>query len=124
MKKLTLTILTCLIFLSPNIVMSETWICAYKVYGKAKPIQFKRIPKGFKSKGIFEPIIYSILSETDRRIVIFNEYDEGVFITLLDKKHTEFISSGVFAPAQLRRGGAKMDTHKFNFNHGKCEVLD
>ena len=120
MKKLTLAILTCLIFLSPNMVMGETWICAYKVYGEAKPIQFARTPKGFKSSGI----IYSILSETDRRITLVNEYEESVFITILDKKYTEFISSGVFAPAQLRRGGAKMDTHKFNFNHGKCEVLD
>ena len=120
MKKPTLTFLTCLIFLLPNMVMGETWICAYKVYGEAKPILFERIPKGFKSS----EMTYSILSETDRRIVLVDDNEESVFITILDKKHTEFILSGVYAPAQLRRGGAKMDTHKFNFNHGKCEIID
>ena len=109
-----------MILASPNEVMSETWACVYKVYGEASIVSFERIPKGFKSKDI----IYSISSETGRRIVLVNEYKESVFITILDKKHTEFISSGVFAPAQLRRGGADMDTHKFNFNHGRCEVLD
>jgi hypothetical protein len=91
MKKPLLTLLTCFMLVSPNEVMSETWICGYKVHGEVRLLPFERIPKGFKS----EENINSILSETDRRIVLVSEYEESVFITILDKKHTEFISSGV-----------------------------
>ena len=118
-----LALWTSIFVLLPNIVVGDTWVCGYKVHGELKTTQFKRTAKGFEAKGFYEPIKYSILSDTDRRIALVLDYNEGVFVTILDKKHKEFVSSVVVAPAQLRRGGAKMDTHKFNLNHGRCEVL-
>ena len=80
--------------------------------------------KVLKKQLLTPPNVYSVHSETERRIVLIDDFEESVFVTILDKKNLEFISSGVFLPAQLRRGGAEMDTHTFKFNQGKCEILD
>ena len=124
--KTLLTLLTCLLILSPNVVMSETWVCGYEVYGNIKLLRLERTPKGFKqtSPSYGKPTVFSVHSETKRRIVLITDYEEGVFVTILDKKNSEFILSGVYLPEQLRRGGANMDTHTFKFNQGKCEILD
>ena len=56
MKKLTLTLLTCLIFLSPNVVMSETMKDLTKSEGRWFP-HFSKVPFTGKVTGHFRGLI-------------------------------------------------------------------
>ena len=83
----------------------------------------KMSPEGFDNgkKYLFAQLIFN----NSKAMKSFRyKFEADKMKIYLDKKNSEFISSGVFLPEQLRRGGANMDTHTFKFNQGKCEILD
>ncbi|MDC0128295.1 hypothetical protein OAH98_00710 [Methylophilaceae bacterium] len=113
LKKLIL-----LLFLIPNLVMAETWVCSYLMNDEIQTSTFKRLSdKEFKSNGSTDRLYY----EDDKSITLTHTSGFiGFRSTILDKEHKKFIK---ISTSRNSRDGLK---ENFTINHwkGDCEVVE
>ena len=95
--KTLLTLLTCLFIFSPNVVLSESYVCAFKYYGIPEEIcqsTYRRTPNGFEDD--FPSIHKFITKENERFILLMagnfaKNVSAGIKSIIIDKKSLSFI---------------------------------
>jgi len=114
MKKLLL-----LLFLIPNLVMAETWVCSYLMNGEIQTSTFKRLnDKEFITTGGITDRLYY---EEDKSITLTHSSGYiGFASTILDKEHKRFITTNT---TRVSKDGLKDNYSVYQWK-GDCEVVE
>ena len=115
MRKLLL-----LLFLIPNLVLAETWVCSYLMNGEIQTSTFKRLnDKEFKTGG---GTTYRLYYEDDKSITLTHTAGFiGFMSAILDKEHKKFIKT---ITTKAYYGNEVMDDFTVQEWRGDCEVVE